>query len=207
MKFLIFYFVLFFQLVNAQYQEATLYFIDGDSLFGYGTLKGEKIKFRVSKDDKADVWDHNMVKGITFHGYDFDVKFVYLKVNKNAFYDLYEVLEEGSVTLYTDTRELSNNLNSPNGYGMLDLSLFFNRKKRVVNNKILDEIENKPKTVSIYVKRDNEEYPTSLNFKFRKKVLEYFAGCSKIEEKVNSGEWFSNNILEIVTFYNDICAE
>ena len=206
MKFLIFYFVLFTQLVNAQHQEATLHFIDGDSLFGYGTLKGEKIKFRISKEDKADVWDHNMVKGINFHGYGFDVKFVYLKVNKNAFYDLYEVLEEGSVTLYTDTRELRYNLNSPNSYGLLDLSLFLN-KKRVVNNKALDEIENTPKTVSIYVKRENEEYPTSLNSRFRKKVLEYFSDCIKIEKKVSSGEWFSNDILDIVVFYNDICAE
>ncbi len=196
MRFFIFLFFYFFQFLHAQDQEATLNFSDGTSLVGFGSIDSNKIKFRLTKEDKPDLWDQEMVKGITFHGFEFDIKFEYLKVRKNALYKLFEVVEEGNVTLYVNTNEF--NIINING-----LPLFYTKKKYFNEGRENSKMTN----VSFFVKRENEEYPTSLNFGFKKKVLNYFSGCIKIEEKVGSGEWFSNDIETIVSYYNDICAE
>ncbi|CAM3875695.1 MULTISPECIES: hypothetical protein [Flavobacterium] len=192
-------FILLFQFIHAQDQEATLNFIDGTSLIGYGSIKKNKIKFRLTKDDDPDIWNEDMVKGITFHGFDFDIKFEYLKTSKNAFYRLFEVIEEGNVSLYVETLEFTSINNRINN------GIRFNISKKKYFNEERDS--GKLNSTSIFIKRMDEEYPTSLNFGFKKKVLKYFSGCIRIEENIKSGEWFSNDIQTIVRYYNDICAE
>lgn len=62
----------------SQTQEAIIYFKDGDSIEGFASLKFNKIKFKVSPDDKPDTWDYEHVKKITFLGFDMAITFEYV---------------------------------------------------------------------------------------------------------------------------------
>ena len=93
-------------LTIAQNQECILYFNDGTSIEGFGMLevKGlldpiEKIKFRLTKDEKGDYWDFEEVSKITFIGFEFNKTFEYVKTSNLEKPKLLELLVDGNVKL------------------------------------------------------------------------------------------------------------
>ncbi|WP_291098978.1 MULTISPECIES: hypothetical protein [unclassified Flavobacterium] len=218
-KLSIFFFILIANFAFCQDQEATIFFNDGSSIKGFGSIKKNEIIFRVTLDDKPDSWSYDMAKGITFLGFESTIKYEYVKLDEfsKPKPQLLEVVEEGSVTLYASVKRSFQNFNVRSGGGGFNSGLNTNLG---FNNPIsnLNILGGTPDIVSyrssrgevdaeIYVKRIDEEYPTSLNGSFYKKAKKYFSDCEVINKKIDKGEFSKNKILEIVQYYNDICAE
>jgi hypothetical protein len=202
-KFIIFCFLLIANFAFCQDQDATIFFNDGSSIEGFGSINKNKIYFRASLDDKADSWSYDMVKGITFLGFESTIKYEYVLLDEFSKPEpqLLEVVEEGNVVLYARIRETfqTTGFNS-NGFNV--------NSTRIVSNNIVSYRSGRENvTAEIFVKRAGEKYPTSLNSGFYKKVAKYFSDCEVINKKIDKGEFSKNKILELVQYYNDICAE
>ncbi len=202
-KFMLFGFLLIANFVFCQDQEATILFNDGTSIEGFGSINKNKIYFRASLDHKPDVWIYNdMVKGIIFSGFESTVKYEYVLLDEFSHPEpqLLEVVEKGNVTLYARVRKIvtvnSNSLNS-------NSSII----KSVSNDVIPYQSAKEDGSVEIFVKRANEKFPTSLNWSFYKRAVNYFSDCEVLSKKIDKVEFSKNKILEIVQYYNDICAE
>ena len=144
-----------------------------------------------------------MVKGITFLGFESTIKYEYVLLDEFSHPEpqLIEVVEEGNVTLYARIREKfqTSGFHS-NGFNV-------NITRIVTNNVVSYRRGRENVTTDIFVKRANEKYPTSLNSSFYKKAAKYFSDCEVINKKMDKGEFSKNKILELVQYYNDICAE
>jgi hypothetical protein len=202
-KFILFVFILIVNFAFGQDQEAKILFNDGTAIEGFGSINKNEIYFRASLDDKADSWSYDMVKGITFLGFESTVKYEYVSLDEFSKPEpqLLEVVEEGNVVLYARIREsyMGTSFNS-NGFNI--------QSKRIVTNNVVSYrsgIENV--TTELFVKRANEKYPLSLNSSFYKRAVKYFSDCEVLSKKIDKGEFSKNKILEIVQYYNDICAE
>jgi hypothetical protein len=219
-KFLIFIFILIANFAFSQDQEATILFNDGSAIEGFGSINKNNIYFRASLDDKADSWSYDMVKGITFFGFESTVKYEYVSLDEFSHPEpqLIEVVEEGNVTLYARVRKIvyvnSNSLNSNVLNPYVFNSNFLNSNNsnitmiRSVSNDVISYQSAKDDgATEIFVKRVNEKFPTSLNWSFYKRAEKYFSDCELLSKKIDKGEFSKNKILEIVQYYNDICAE
>ena len=201
-KFITFVFILIVNHAFCQDQEATIIFNDSTTVDGFGSINKNKIYFRASLDDKPDIWISDMVKGITFLGFESTVKYEYVLLDEFSHPEpqLLEVVENGNVTLYTRVRKIvnvnSNILNS-------NISII----KSVSNDVIPYQSAKEDGSVEIFVKRANEKFPTSLNWSFYKRAAKYFLDCEVLSKKIDKGEFSKNKILEIVQYYNDICAD
>lgn len=202
-KLLIFIFILIINFAFSQDQEATIVFNDGSSIEGFGSINKNKIYFRASLDDKPDSWSYDMVKGITFLGFESTIKYEYVLLDEFSKPEpqLLEVVEEGNVVLYARIRETfqTTGFNS-NGFNV--------HSARIATNNIVSYRSGRENvTTELYVKRANEKYPLSLNSSFYKRAVKYFSDCEVLSKKIDKGEFSKNKILEIVQYYNDICAE
>ncbi len=200
---MLFVFILFVNFAFSQDQEATIYFNDGTAIEGFGSIKKNKVYFRASLDDKADNWSYDMVKGITFVGFEFTVKYEYVTLDEFSKPDpqLLEVVEEGNVILYARIREsfMGASFNS-SGFNI--------QSNRITTNNVVSYRSGRENvTTELYVKRANEKFPTSLNGSFYKKAEKYFSDCEVLAKKIDKGVFSKDNILEIVQFYNDICSD
>lgn len=209
-KFITFFFILIVNYAFCQDQEATIIFNDSTTVDGFGSINKNKIYFRASLDDKPDIWISDMVKGITFFGFESTVKYEYVSLDEFSHPEpqLLEVVENGNVTLYARVRKIvtvnSNSLNSNflNSNGS-NISIV----KSVSNDVIPYQSAKEDGSVEIFVKRANEKFPTSLNWSFYKRAAKYFLDCEVLSKKIDKGEFSKNKILEIVQYYNDICAD
>ncbi|MFC4739193.1 hypothetical protein ACFO3U_04235 [Flavobacterium ponti] len=186
-KFTIFFLVLFY-LGFSQDQEATIFFKDGDSLQGFAMIKNEKIKFRLSLEDKPDTWDEESVSKVEFYGFNIIKTYVYMKPNKYEKMRLFELLVDGEVSLYLEG--FSHFVTtSPNNPG---------------SSQIVDKIYN-------YVKRKTDEFPTCINCypleSWKKKTLVFFKDCPNLIKKIKNNELREIHLVDIVYFYNDYCTD
>ena len=201
-KFITFFFILIVNHAFCQDQEATIIFNDSTTVDGFGSINKNKIYFRASLDDKPDIWISDMVKGITFFGFESTVKYEYVLLDEFSHPEpqLLEVVENGNVTLYARVRKIVNvNSNSLNS----NISII----KSVSNDVVPYQSAKEDGSVEIFVKRANEKFPTSLNWSFYKRAAKYFSDCEVLSKKIDKGEFSKNKILEIVQYYNDICAD
>lgn len=185
----------------AQEEEAILHFNDGTDLEGYGMIKGvgvigdkEVIKFRISSDGKADIWDSSMVDGITFTTQGQMEEFRYVKLSKVSLNPrLLKVLCIGDVMLYGDIGR------------SISIGGIYNVKK----NKSSTYDDEESKSIDLYVRRDTEDYPTKLTgfLNWKKKTKEYFKDCAALIEKISHKEYSWNTLPELVDYYNDYCIE
>lgn len=201
-KFITFFFILIVNYAFCQDQEAKIIFNDSTTVDGFGSINKNKIYFRASLDDKPDIWISDMVKGITFLGFESTVKYEYVLLDEFSHPEpqLLEVVENGNVTLYARVRKIvnikSNILNS-------NISII----KSVGNDVVPYQSAKEDGSVEIFAKRANEKFPTSLNWSFYKRAAKYFSDCEVLSKKIDKGEFSKNKILQIVQYYNDICAD
>ena len=201
-KFITFFFILIVNYAFCQDQEATIIFNDSTTVDGFGSINKNKIYFRASLDDKPDIWISDMVKGITFFGFESTVIYEYVLLDEFSHPEpqLLEVVENGNVTLYARVRKIVNvNSNSLNS----NISII----KSVSNDVVPYQSAKEDGSVEIFLKRANEKFPTSLNWSFYKRAAKYFSDCEVLSKKIDKGEFSKNKILEIVQYYNDICAD
>ncbi len=187
--------VVLFILLNvncfSQSEEATIFFKDGDSIQGYGLIKKNKIKFRVSLDSKGDFWDFEMINKIDFETF-FGIKtYEYIKLNGSSEPSLLELVTKGEVSLYRQTS--SSWILDP---GFPENNFPNNRKVTKVINFLI---------------RKNEGYPSCLNCgfinKWRKRTMDFLIDCPVLVKKIKSYELGETDLQEIVEYYNDFCTE
>lgn len=176
--------------------EATLYFLDGTDISGYATLKldkasfygtpQDKIVFRVTKDEKADVWDQKTVSKVVFHDFDTPRTFEYVesKFSNGNEITLVELIIKGEVSLYADALAAWNS-----------------------KPKDPDEGSHKtPDSKYLKVKRDKETKLTVLTGN-KKKIAAYFNECPAIVERLENHTFSIATLEEIVEYYNDLCSD
>lgn len=172
----------------AQDHEATMYFTDGTDVAGFASIKfikesfygmpKDKISFRVSEDDEAELWDEETVAKIVFHDMGAPVTFEYINVTyvDGIQASLFQVVEPGEITLYAEAVTVWD----------------------TKNNKIIP-----PMPKNIKVKRAIEKDFAILSNK--KKITAYF-NCQGINDRLESGEFNSHTLVEMVNYYNENCA-
>ena len=183
----IFLFLFLWNVSFAQSNEATLFFKDGTSVKGFGTIKKNKIQFRASLDDQPDLWDEVLVESIVFDPEDTYEKYVFIKPDKMSKYKVMKVLTEGEVSLYEhvvvdyfDKDDLFGFSYGPN--------------------------KSQPEKINHYVQKKKEEFPTLLKDGFGR-IKKYFSDCETLVKKIENNQFYRNEIQQIVEYYNDICAE
>lgn len=176
--------------------EATLYFLDGTDISGFATLKldkasfygapQDKIAFRISKDEKADLWDQKTVSKVVFHDFDTPRTFEYVesKFSNGNEITLVELIIKGEVSLYADALAAWNS-----------------------KPKDPDEGSHKtPDSKYLKVKRDKETKLTVLTGN-KKKIAAYFNECPAIVERLENHTFSIATLEEIVEYYNDLCSD
>ena len=155
------------QLLVSQDRDADLIFYDGTVLEGFGLIKKNgDIKFRLSLEDKADTWSHDMVKRIVLYGFEDQGTYEYIQLKEGRAPKLLKLLTEGQVILYSETVQYYSNDVSTNSQGGLSVS------------------GNKFQNSTLYVKRKNEDYPTPLSGNFKRKTKAYFGDCPGLHDRV-----------------------
>lgn len=177
-----------FEALN-NYESATIHFKDGTNVLGLAKIiQGDKIKFKVAKDSKADIWTDLMVQGITFHSKfeDFEYEYIY---TKKAYPILARVLEEDAMTLYakSDSYWIPMSFNKGSGFPTAPAT--------------------HKTTIVFFVKRRHETTVTTFGLWFKKRAKAYFKDCIGVVEKIDSGEFNSYTIPEMVYYYNDFCGK
>ena len=192
-------------------EKAIIHFNDGNSVEGIGRLKTiftskeEVIIFKIEEKDKDETWTVKEAKGITIIS-DEDIKdYEYLKVTKNSFAELYEVISEGSVTLYKKVKTYSKNpvkmilptiaANAPGG--MTNINHDYGYKHNATSLK----------NASFYVQRESEPYPTKIKDNYIKSFADYMKECDVVVEKIKNHEYNFSELKDIVDYYNANCGE
>jgi len=183
----IFLLLFFWNVSFAQSNEATLFFKDGTSVKGFGTIKKNKIQFRASLNDEPELWDEVLVESIVFDPEDTFVKYTFIKPDKMSKFKVMKVLTEGEVSLYEHV--------------VVD---YFDKDDLFGFSYGLNHSQ--PEKTRHYVQRKNEEFPTLLKDGFGR-IKKYFSNCDTLVKKIENNQFYRNDIQQIVEYYNDICAE
>ncbi|WP_297869238.1 hypothetical protein [uncultured Flavobacterium sp.] len=188
----------------SQDQECIIYFKDGTALEGFGMLKivnildpKEKIKFRLTKEEKGDFWDFEDISKITFIGFEMTKTFEYVKTSKYEYPKLLEILVDGEVKLYRSPETMTYRLYFEN----------YNVNKNNFPN------TNTPKTnvQNNYLKRDNEEIATCIDCSiiksWAKNVSNYLSDCTTLVDDLKNYKYTFAELEDAIIFYNDYCTE
>lgn len=181
----------------AQDQEAVLFFKDGDSIQGYGMIKGNKVKFKIALDDKLESWDSESVSKIEFYGFNMSRTFKYVKLNKYDDPEILEVIVEEEVALYRDSYRVV--------FKLFDESFPIfnkdNKREQSYTNYVIKD----------YLKRTDDKYPTCVNCdafnKWKKNTIAFFSDCPALVNKIKKNVFREKHLQEIVEYYIDYCYE
>ena len=202
--------------VISQNTDAELFFNDGTSIIGYGMIDDfDRIMFRVSLDDKPDVWTELMVKKIIFYGFEMSIEFQYVKLKPDRPPLLLEVLVDEETKLFSDTKThyLTQNPNPNPNYNSNNLNKINNPKynphpiNEIFDNEYMNIAYGEYKTSKIYVQKAQDEFAFPLTGNFRKKAKDYFSDCEVLVSKIDSGEFRKSTAKEMVYYYNNYCLE
>lgn len=174
----------------SQSGKATIFFKDGESIQGYGLIKKNKIKFKLSQDGKYDSWGYDMINKIHFDGIYEDKIYEYVKPNKFNNPTLMEYITGGEISLYQQTKKTL----VLGDYGLNNLP----------NRHIETEVMN-------FLIKKGDEFPYCLNCgifnKWKKNTINFLIDCPGLISKIKSNEYREIHLKEIVEYYNDFCTE
>ena len=188
----------------SQDQECIIYFKDGTALEGFGMLKivnildpKEKIKFRLTKEEKGDFWDFEDISKITFIGFEMTKTFEYVKTSKYEYPKLLEILVDGEVKLYRSPETMTYRLYFENYNVNKNNFPNINTPKANVQNN--------------YLKRDNEEIATCIDCSiiksWAKNVSNYLSDCTTLVDDLKNYKYTFAELEDAIIFYNDYCTE
>ncbi|MCK7589719.1 hypothetical protein M0G43_03960 [Subsaxibacter sp. CAU 1640] len=185
--------------VKDGYTLATIHFIDSTSIQGYAKiidmLGSSTIKFKLTEDGKPDSWNENDLKGVTMHSELMDIVFHYVKLKNYSNPKLVELVEHGEISVYAkvDSNWVDNS--NSNSTSIDGLSAFVPSHREV--------------SYQLFVIKDNEQEAISLGkaINFKKIAKEYFKNCPGIINKIDEMKFKIGDVLEMVQYYNDFCAE
>lgn len=180
------------------FKKAIIHFDDNTSVEGLGRLKTifsskeDVIIFKIEENDKDETWTVKDAKGITIISDDGVIDYEYLKVSKNSFTELYEVVTEGTVKLYKKRTD---------NYSSVDVG------KVSFTEETPDNDFNIAKKAIYYLKKETEIFPTKIKDNYIKSTAEYMKDCEFIVERIKSHKYNYNQIKELVDDYNANCGE
>ena len=190
----LFFSLLFFNLIIAQEREAKLLLKDNKSVEGFGEIKKNKIYFRLTLDEKPEVWTEDDAKGLEFTGYHIPEKYVYVFHGKKNEVDLMEVLQESSVQLYKETYYLSQNIAMP--------------QSMQPGQGYQPSVSYESKIIEYYIKKPNDNKGVKVTMNFKKIGQTFFSDCEDLMAKINEEEFFEEEeIIDLVKFYNRDCKK
>jgi hypothetical protein len=175
--------------VTAQEHVATMYFNDGTDVTGYASIQfikesfyglaKDKISFRVSLDDEAELWDEESVTKVVFHDFGEPQTFEYITVTyiDGTQASLFQVVAPGEITIYAEA------------IGIWDPK----------TDNLLP-----PMPKNLKAKRAGEKDFAVLTNK--KKIAAYFQ-CQGITDRLDTGEFNRSTIVEMVSYFNENCTE
>lgn len=184
-------FLLFINYAFSQdYREATIIFNDSTSIKGLGEIKNNEIYFKLKQEDKPDKWSYDIAKGIIISGYGFSEKYEYIKFGKHSKPKIFEVIEEGNINLYRESK------------------MYYTSNGSATGGKLPTNFSTYQFTTeTFYVKKKSEEFATDISFSFKTTAKKYFSDCKKIIEKINNAKFTRKNIPDMVFYYNEFCNE
>lgn len=178
-------------LITRYTPNSKIIFRDGSSVTGFVKIDNfNRVKFKKDKKDKKEVYQPSAVYRVYFDGNNGEIK-EFIIEKGYSHYEIYDVISEGYLTLYSKTYTYNNMHMGPNGQMMGGGT---------------------SSSTSYYIKRKFEEEATFfLSFgsippkRFKKVVRDYFKDCPALVEKVNNKEFKKKHMDEIVAFYNQNC--
>jgi hypothetical protein len=188
--------------IYAQDQECIIYFKQGDSIEGYGLIRNNKIKFKISKDSETDSWDFENVYKIKFLGIDIVQTYEYVKLNSSGNPKLVELVVDGEVNLYRmeKSQDFIKSKLKPTASPNQNITSLPSYAYSTEQTKDL-----------YYLKRKNNQYATHINIgilsNWKKISTSYFSDCDVLVKKIKDNKFTAYQIKEIVEYYNDICYE
>ncbi len=185
--------------LSAQKTKAIIYFKDGEQKEGYGILaRSNSVKFTDSKKGKLEKYTRDDLKAVKIYTDEGIKKYVYVKVENHKKSILINEVMKGDLSLYTETKY---NYNSTSGFAGMGNGLGFvlggggyEITKYFLLKKGWDE------AVS-FGKRGE-----SITKNFKKVAKESFEECPSLLTKVENGDFKRKDIVEMVEFYNENCA-
>ena len=178
--------------------SATIIFNDSTTVKGYGEIKKNKIYFSLTQNDEKTEWSYDIAKGIIFSGYGFSEKYEYIKPDKYSEPILAEVIEEGKINLYR-----KNNLKINVGHFNSDSKSSFSVQQHA--NAMRSANTHYDVASVFYVMRPFENNATDITFSFKTRAMKYFSDCEIIIKKLKNRTFNTENIPQMVTYYNDYC--
>ena len=196
---------------DATFNKAIIHFIDGTDVEGIGKLdkvflsQEEIIVFKIEEKDKDEKWTAKDVKGITIMTNDRVTHYEYLKVTKNSFTKLYEVVSEGNVTLYKKrTVHITYNATSATTYSTVPLGQ--SGMTASIPSTTFSSGGTTRESITYYVKRENEPYPTKIKDNYIKSLAAYMKDCDIMVKKIKNHEYNFRQLGDLVDYYNDNCG-
>lgn len=198
-------------LEKTSFEKAIIHFNDGTSLEGIGrlktifTTKEEVIIFKIEEKDKDETWTVKDATGITILSDDGVKDYEYLKVTKNSYAELYEVVTDGTIKLYKKVKTSKNP-------AKLVLPTLAANVPGATNNSLHNGGENpsfnqeKPENVVYYMKKETEAYPTKIKDNYIKATAEYMKDCDVLVEKIKNHEYNFSQLKDLVDYYNANCG-
>jgi len=178
----------------SQTREADLVFKDGDTIPGFGMITNDKtIKFKLSLEEEADIYEGILVKEIIFYG-DKDFKiFEFVKTGVKRKPVLMETIISGKTNLY----ELRENYK--------DLFDTKEETKANLSNSRHVYVDNVDK--ALYLKRKDEPVGLRISKSFKQTAVHYFRDCKEIKELFESREYLNLTKKQIIEEYNLLCND
>jgi len=200
-------FMAFNNIVFAQETKATLFFHDGDSIEGLAKITKNAVKFKVSSDGKADMWDFYSISGLELSDGAYNIHYDYVEVQKSKEPKLLELVESGDAFLYTKTKTRGR----AKGLGNVVKS----DGTVTINTDELSKINFKGEEVYEYylIKKDDLEAVCvncgilGMSDSWLRKTANFFSDCEVLQTKINDNEFSLEEMIDIVQFYNDFCKE
>lgn len=197
-----------------EFQKAIIYFNDGTSLEGIGKIKTiftsreEIIVFKIEEKDKDENWTVKDAKGITIISDEGGItNFEYLKVTKNSFAELYEVMTEGDVKLYKKSTKYRN-------LGTTTSTIYHSfpigntgQMASIPSTTTQPVFATEKESTTYYVKREGEPFPTKIRDNYIKSFAEYMKDCDVMVEKIKNHEYNFSELKDLVDYYNANCGE
>ena len=153
------------------------------SLFGLSSLGKNKILFKKTDKSKDQVkHDKYLVDYLIVQNNSGEtIKFKYVKTSNNRL-KLFQVLIEGKVSVYLEEGVYNMNFNSGATTFQQSRNLYYVQKQE-------DDFAS------------NRFFPNALK-SFKKNAARYFSDCKSVVEKINSGEYKSKQLIQIIQEYN-----
>ncbi|QBZ97767.1 hypothetical protein [Flavobacterium sangjuense] len=198
---------------KTEFQKAIIHFNDSTSIEGIGRLKTiftsqeEVIIFKIEEKDKDETWTVKEAQGITIVSDDEVIHYEYLKVTKNSYAELYEVVTEGDVKLYKKRRVYRNSGTTTSTTSKSVPIGNTGRTAGIPSTTTSSGIPTENEKLTYYVKRENEPYPTKIRDNYIKSFAEYMKDCDVAVEKIKNHEYNFSELKDLVDYYNANCGE